>query len=103
MKYKLRFRKFLNPSKFDTDLLIYFEDNNGDKYVISDIKLEKYSKAGIIPEIKLDINTSDEELKRASAELYREDTSDAAYLRGALEATHLHLLDLQKIVFKEKK
>ena len=46
------------------------------------------------------IDTSDEELKRMSREIYQDETTEAAYLKGSLQATKDHLQDMRTLVFK---
>ena len=101
MMYKMRFRKFHDPSKFETQLMPYFEDELKRKYIIKKMEIEEYipGKSAIEP-FAIEIDTSDEELKRMSREIYQDETTETAYLKGSLQATKDHLQDMRTLVFK---
>lgn len=101
MMYKMRFRKFYDASKFETQLLPYFEDELKRKYIIKKIEIEEYNPSrSFIEPFGIPIDTSDEELKRMSREIYQDEKTEAAYLKGSLQATKKHLQDMRILVFK---
>lgn len=101
--YKMRFRKFYDASRFETQLVTFFEDELKRKYIIKKMEIEEYIPGeSVIEPFGVEIDTSDEELKRMSREIYQDETTEAAYLKGSLQATKDHLQDMRTLVFKNR-
>jgi hypothetical protein len=102
----LHFRKVYDASCLEKLVCMYLQDETGEKYIITDLVVEKYepNKIGQVkPLNEFQIKVDEQELKRMSKELYEDLSEQTQYLKGNLEATKQHLDDMRLLVFKKGK
>ena len=102
----LHFRKFYDASRFEEQVTMYLQEETGEKYIVTELILEKY-EAGKTTHIRtlneFNIKIDEQELKRISKEIYEDKSEATLYLKGSLEATKKHLDDMRELVFMEGK
>lgn len=102
----LHFRKVYDASCLEKLVCMYLQDETGEKYIITDLVVEKYepNKTGQVKALnEFQIKVDEQELKRMSKELYEDLSEQTQYLKGNLEATKQHLDDMRLLVFKKGK